>query len=206
MYKNLIFDFGNVLIESDFPLLLERITREIEPDERRKAIQAEFREIVFSRQFTQQLDLGHKPARELFEELKQQHPTIAPYIQAFYDRWMEHLLGEMPGMRMLLERYKAKGLKLYGLSNWSDMIYQVMEQYPIFGLLDGQVISCEEHLIKPDPAIYRRLLEKYQLQADACVFVDDKQENVLAAEEIGMKGILFKNADRLNSELKILLN
>lgn len=199
MIKNLVFDFGNVLLLSNFERYLDSIVSD-------ESIKTEFRKVVFSKEFTQKLDMGYQSSSELFEELMRHHPSLAPYIHIFRERWMEHLFGEMPGMYQLLERYKAKGYKLYGLSNWSDMIYTVMERFPIFQLLNGRIISCEEHLIKPDTAIYHRLYEKYHLLPSECLFADDKEENIIAAQHTNMKGITFHDALQYESELKRYLS
>jgi len=199
MIKNLVFDFGNVLLVSDFGRYLDTIISDEE-------VKTEFKRVVFSQEFTRELDLGYKSSSELFEETARNHPLLAPYLGTFQERWLEHLFGEMPGMYELMCRLKAKGYKLYGLSNWSDMIYRVMPVYPVFGLLDGQVISCEEHLIKPEPAIYQRLFKKYHLQPEECLFADDKAENIVAGEQQNMKGIVFHDTLQYEAELNRLID
>lgn len=198
MIRNLVFDFGNVLLVSDFDRYLDSIISDAD-------IKHEFRKTVFSKEFTRQLDLGFKKSEELFEELASLRPDLACYIRVFQQRWMEHLYGEMPGMHRILENYKLKGYRLYGLSNWSDMIYRVIRQYPIFGLLDGYVISSEEHLVKPDQAIYERLFDKYGLIPGECIFADDKEENIVAAQHAGMNGIIFHDSLQYEAELNRLL-
>lgn len=195
MIKNLVFDFGNVLLRSDFAWFLDCITS----DEQVKQL---FREVVFSRTFTAQLDLGYKRSEVLFAELAAQYPILSPTLQKFENRWMDHLLGEMPGMYELLSKYKQKGYKLYGLSNWSDMIYPVIEKYPIFKLLDGRVISCEEHTMKPDSRIYEILLERFNLKPEECLFTDDKPENIIAAQHVGMQAVLFDDALQLQTYIE----
>lgn len=75
------------------------------------------------------------------------------------------------------------------------------KKYPIFRLLDGWVISSEEHLIKPDLRIYQRLVDKFHLQPADCIFVDDKQTNVDAAKAYGMHSLLFIDADQLRCDI-----
>ena len=111
----------------------------------------------------------------------------------------------MPGMRDLLTRYRNKGYKLYGLSNWCSVVYDVMKKFDILQMLDGYVVSSDVHLIKPYPEIYRCLLNRFSLKADECVFADDKLPNVEGARAVGMKAILFKNAVQYEQELKPLL-
>ena len=76
-----------------------------------------------------------------------------------------------------------------------------MDRLPIFRLLDGCVISSEEHLIKPDLRIYQRLMDKYMLQPAESVFVDDRQINVDAAITCGMNALLFTDSDQLRKDL-----
>lgn len=194
MIRNLVFDFGNVLLSSDF----EHLLRLIADDEK---VRNEVREVLFCKQFTAQLDLGLIPSDELFKKVVSENPSLATYIISFKNRWMEHLPCEMPGMPDLLRTFKAKGYRLYGLSNWSDMIYPVMKRFAIFQLLDGAVISCEEHLMKPDASIYRRLFEKYSLRPEECLFIDDKAANVEAGRTLGMEGVVFTSAEQLSKTI-----
>ena len=99
---------------------------------------------------------------------------------------------------------EERGYGLYGLTNWSYKVYAVMERVPIFRLLDGCVISSEEHLIKPDLRIYQRLVDKFKLQPSDCLFVDDKQTNVDAAKASGMHSLLFTGSCQLRDDLSKL--
>lgn len=120
-------------------------------------------------------------------------PQYTEEIQQFGNRYTDFVLDEVKGMRAMLVKLKSEGYKLYGLTNWCSQVHVTMEQYPIFQLLDGRVISSEEHLVKPSIAIYERLCSKFGLKADECVFTDDNA-NVEAARKMGMKGICFSNA------------
>jgi FMN phosphatase YigB (HAD superfamily) len=104
-------------------------------------------------------------------------------------------------MRELLCRFKDGGSRLYGLSNWSYKVYEVIRKYPIFSLLDGMVISSDVHLLKPDSRIYQCLMEKYGLQNEDCVFIDDRKDNVEAAQKLKMQGIVFEDALQLRLKL-----
>lgn len=131
---------------------------------------------------------------------------IFDFGKYFGDHYPEFVLGEMKGMRSLLVRLKAKGYKLYGLTNGPSRIHATMKQFPIFQLLDGQVISSEEHLIKPELAIYECICERYGLIPAECVFADDKLENVESATAYGMQGICFKDATQYELELQALVS
>ena len=119
-----------------------------------------------------------------------------------YDtHYQEMIHGEIEGMYDLLNELKDKGHSLFGLTNWSYKVYDVIKKYPIFSLLDGMVISSEVHLLKPDVRIYQCLMGKYGLKAEECVFIDDRKENVEAARSIKMQGIVFVDALQLRCNL-----
>ena len=80
-----------------------------------------------------------------------------------------------------------------------------MAQYPIFQLLEGQVISSEEKIIKPDRAIYERICQKYNLKPEECLFADDRMENVEAAQRFEMQVICFEDAEQYERELRKIL-
>lgn len=101
---------------------------------------------------------------------------------------------------------KSRGLKVLVLSNFGEKTFADCEDAMDFmPYTDGGILSYKEHLIKPQPEIYRLLLTRYDLKAGECVFIDDLQENVDAAIQEGIKGILFQNYEQANEELKSLL-
>lgn len=92
-----------------------------------------------------------------------------------------------------LVRYcKEHGKKVFVLSNWDPQSYAYMEQkYPqLFELFDGQIVSGQVGLLKPDPAIYTLLLNAFNFKAKDCFFIDDQPENVAAANTVGIKGMV----------------
>ena len=105
-------------------------------------------------------------------------------------------------MHVTSKKLKQSGFKLYGLTNWSDTIYRVMEKFDIFQLLHGVVISCEEHFIKPEKEIYLRLCDKYSLKPSECLFTDDRMVNVLGAKAIGMEAVLFTTTKKYIFEIE----
>ena len=194
MIKNLVFDFGKVLVDYDF----EHVIRDFfhQGDHLQ-----EYCRIVLSDDFMNRCDLGVEPLEDILRQEQQAHPHLAPQLQLFYDRFDEFILGEMGGMRSLLEQLRQKGFRLYGLTNWSQKVHGIMRKYEIFSLLDGWVISSEEHLIKPDVAIYDRLCSKYGLRAEECFFADDKPVNIEGALQAGMQAALFTTAAQYVSDL-----
>ncbi len=196
MIRNLVYDFGKVLVTYDF----DRIFREFFPHS--EADMAEYCRIMFDSDFMDRCDKEEIPLIEIIEQEKQKYPHLATQFQLFYDRFDEFITGEMEGMYALMESLKEKGFRLYGLSNWHSKVYGVMARFPIFNLLDGRVVSTEEHIIKPDPAIYYRLCEKYDLRPEECLFADDKLVNIEAARGMGMKAVLFTTTEQYIEDLK----
>ena len=199
MIKNLVFDFGKVLLDYDFKRSVLKYFESEEDFEvfHKKYINEEFMGIC---------DIGTQPLVDCYRQAAEQDAHFASQLMHFYESYVDFVTGEIPGMRALLQEYKAKGYKLYGITNWCTPIFTIMESYPeIFGLLDGRIISCEEHMLKPYPDIYLRLLEKYGLKAEECVFADDKAPNVHGAEAVGMYGIVFKDEKQYRAELEKLL-
>lgn len=199
MIKNLIFDFGKVLVDYDFVAFFQKMI----PDaDRCKA----FTPLLFNEEIQQLLDREAKPFNEIMEEVIEQHPSFESEIRMFNEHYTEIVTEEVKGMRELLTQLKMEGYKLYGLTNWCSKVYQTIEQFEIFKLLDGYVISSEEKVIKPEPEIYQRLFAKFNLCPEECIFTDDKEENIIGSERLGMKGIVFKNAKQYEEELRQMIS
>ncbi len=199
MIKNLIFDFGKVLVDYDYFIILDKVfaTHEIAED---------FYFHLMEDQWNERLDREDTPFESIVEDMQQAMPQYKEQIRLIGELYPELVIGEMEGMRDLLVRLKSEGYRLYGLSNWCSKVHITMKQYPIFQLLDGRVISSEEHLVKPSREIYERICTKYGLKAEECVFADDKIENIEAARRFGMHGIWFKDAVQYETELRQILS
>ncbi len=193
MVKNIVFDFGGVLVDWNPHYLYDSHF-----GSREKADW--FLENICTGRWNIQMD-GGKPFAEGCAELSAEYPEWRKEIYMFFDRWIEMMADEIPGMRKLLGELKAAGYGLYGLTNWSaETFCQVRDRYEVFSLLDGMVVSGEEHIVKPDEAIFKRLLERYGLNAAECIFVDDLQRNVDGAIQAGLQGLLFRGAESLRED------
>ena len=195
MIKNLIFDFGKVLVCYDFPAFLRTIF-----DNEEECLR--FEALVCSEEFVSRCDLGADSFIDIIKECQEKYPHWKRQFQEYYDRQLDVMTGEMPGMRDLLTRLKANGYRLYGLTNWSNVVYDVIGKYDILRMLDDRLISSEEILIKPDVAIYDRLCEKFGLVKEECLFTDDKQINIDGARAAGMPAVLFTDARQYEEDLK----
>ncbi|MDE5919200.1 MAG: HAD family phosphatase [Duncaniella sp.] len=197
MIKNLIFDFGKVLVDYDFMALLTGYFGE---DTERLD---QMCRLFLSPEFIDRCDREAVPFSEIIREEQKNHPELADGLQFFHDRYADFVTGEVPGMKELLYRLKANGYRLYGLTNWNSVVHEVMRRYEsIFGLLDGRVISSEEHFIKPEREIYECLCSRYGLDPSECLFADDKAANVEGALKAGMNAVVFTDAARYINDLE----
>jgi FMN phosphatase YigB (HAD superfamily) len=193
MKKNYIFDFGKVLVGYDPHRVYDAYFGDKEKAEW-------FINNVITEEWMRRLDIG-EDFQLCVREQQAQYPDYAEAIGMYDTHYQEMIPGEIEGMRELLCRFKDGGSRLYGLSNWSYKVYEVIRKYPIFSLLDGMVISSDVHLLKPDSRIYQCLMEKYGLQNEDCVFIDDRKDNVEAAQKLKMQGIVFEDALQLRLKL-----
>jgi 2-haloacid dehalogenase len=94
---------------------------------------------------------------------------------------------------------------LYALSNWGKDTFAIAQTHERLGFLkhfDGMVISGHEGVIKPDPAIYELLCERYAIEPTDAVFIDDNESNIEAADRLGFHTVLFTNPDDLSTRLR----
>lgn len=113
----------------------------------------------------------------------------------------------VPATEQLIADLKAAGYRLYVLSNMSREFIDFLRRQPVYRHFDGEVVSCEEHTVKPEPAIYRILLDRYGLCADETLFIDDRSANLDAAAAFGLGTFLFCYRDPQGScdELRRML-
>ncbi len=198
MIKNLIFDFGKVLVDYNFGLFFEKYI----PDVKRRN---DFAPLLYNEDIQRLLDRELVPFEQIVTDIKAHYPEYSHEISLFENHYPEIVTGEVHGMRELLGKLKKEGFALYGLTNWCSKVHITMAQYEIFDLLDGWVISSEEHTIKPEAAIYQRLFEKYGLIPSECLFTDDRMENIVGALRVGMRGIVFVDAVQYERELRTMI-
>jgi 2-haloacid dehalogenase len=193
--KNIVFDFGGVLVDWNPHHLYDKYFGSVEKAEW-------FLNNICLYSWNIQMD-GGKPFAEGVAELQAQYPEWSEAIAIYHTRWIEMMGGEIAGMADIVKRLKEAGYGVYGLTNWSSETFPlVKDKYAIFKQLDGMVVSGEEHLLKPDAAIYKCLLERYNLQAEESLFVDDNADNVTGARNVGMKAVRFTSVAELERELK----
>lgn len=196
--KAIIFDFGGVLLDWD-PRYLYRRYFPNQPE----AMDQFLSEINFF-EWNAQQDKGRTFA-EGIAHISAQFPQHAALIQAYFDRWEESIRGPISGSVEILRRLKRKGYPLYGLSNWSAETYpRAHQKYAFFDMFDGILLSGAVKLNKPDPAIFKLLLDQVGYKASECLLIDDSQTNIRAANALGFVTIHFTTPQQLRSELQML--
>ena len=155
MIKNVIFDYGNVLVDWNPAYLFLPYFK---GDKERCRY---FTDHVCNREWFTRMDRGES-MDVCVSELQKQYPQYADAVAMFRDRWFEMCNGEIPGMMELIDEIKAKGTGVYGLTNWpADTFEEARRRFKTMGSIDKYVVSSSVKLAKPDPAIYRSLLSKY---------------------------------------------
>jgi 2-haloacid dehalogenase len=135
-------------------------------------------------------------------ELCAKFPQYKSQIEAFRPRWMEMLRGEIGGSVEILKRLKLQGRRLLGLTNWAaDTFDASLPHLPALALFEGIVVSGQERLRKPDPAIFRLLCARYGIDAANSIYIDDNQANVDAATRLGFDALFFSSPARLAADL-----
>ena len=194
MIKNIIFDYGGVLLDWNPHYLYDPYFGDVEKAEW-------FLTNICTYEWNAQHDNG-KPIAEGTAELIAEHPEWEKEIRMYYDDFMKMMGGQIPGMEELVKDLKAKGYRVFGLSNWSvETFSQVRHVYPVLDLMEDMVISGIERVMKPDHRIFELALNRFSIKAEETVFIDDNPNNVQAACEVGIHGVLFQSKDLLLSKL-----
>lgn len=144
-----------------------------------------------------------RPFAEIEAELADRFPDEGAAVRAYRANFGRTLTGLVPGTGAVLAELQQAGVTCPALTNWSAETFPVAQQR--FGLLRrfaGVLVSGAERLAKPDPAIFRLALERFDLDPAGCVFVDDSPANVEAAAALGLTGLHFTGADRLRADLE----
>lgn len=188
MYKNIVFDFGGVMVDFDPHRYLIDLFGN-------RGLEEEVYDLTFGSREWQLLDAGRITRREANERMLQRARAVGRGFEAegVLDDWMS-MLRPRRRMRTLVEQLKRRGYCVYYLSNIPEDVLALLMERDFQGLFDGGVASCEVHVNKPDPRIYQALLDKYGLKASESVFIDDRQDNVQAAFELGFVGIRMKDS------------
>lgn len=192
-----VFDVGMVLLEWDPRHLYRKIFTDLDEMEW-------FLANVCTYEWNVAQDQG-RPWSEAEVEAIARFPKYASQIRAYRARWQEMVPGPIAGTVDILERLAARGTPLYAITNFaSDTLRESRERHPFFEHFHGIVVSGDLGLLKPDPAIYHHLASDYGLDLTHCVFIDDIDKNVAAANAVGMTALRFTTPEQLAKDLVAL--
>ena len=190
-----VFDYGGVLLSWDPRHLYRKLFAD--PDE----MEFFLAEVGFA-EWNLEQDRG-RPWDEAVAELSAQFPHRAQLIAAYHERWAESIEGPIDGTVAVLEELVGRGIPCYGLTNFSGETYRaVLDMFDFFGLLSGNVVSGDEGVVKPDPAIYKILCDRYDLTPGRTLFVDDAVVNVDGAVRFGLRALQFTGPGELRLALE----
>ncbi len=137
-------------------------------------------------------DKGEIKDRDRFDLVKVRVPEkYHGALKKCADNW-EICMNPLKGAREFCEYVKTCGFGIYVLSNASDLFYSYFPKFLPLDFFDGVFVSSDYLMLKPDEKIYRAFLNKYDLKADECMFIDDREENVIGARKVGMCTFHFK--------------
>ena len=183
MIKNIIFDLGNVIINYNQKKIINNFT------EKEEDIKYIYDEIFHAPEWTL-MDLGDITNDEAIEIINKRNEfKYEKLTQEFLHEWYK----KQPINRDIVEIAKIlknNGYNLFVLSNMANQTYEYFKNDEFFSLCTGIVISAHEHVKKPDEKVYRLLLNRYNLNAEECLFIDDDDsgKNYETANRIGIKG------------------
>lgn len=193
----IILDMGNVLLEWNKDKILQGVS-----DTKKDYLILD--KTIFQSGLWEKLDLGTMSREELV--LK-----VVSMIGSTYQKKVEEVIWNWPSyidiyreVFPVLSELKKKGDRIFVLSNTSKVFYDLLDEQlsPLKELLDGFVLSCDIKAIKPDLAMFKEILDKYQLEPRNCVFLDDIEDNTNAAEKLGIKGYQVKKRSDVVDILK----
>jgi len=194
---DIIPDMGNVLLEWDKDKILQGIS-----DTKKDYLMLD--KTIFQSGLWERLDLGTMTREELV--LK-----VVSMIGRTYQKKVEEVIWNGPSyidiyteVFPVLSELKKKGHRIFVLSNTSKVFYDLLEEQlsPLKELLDGFVLSFDIKAIKPDLVMFKEILDKYQLDPTNCVFLDDIEDNTMAAEKLGIKAYQVKKRSDVVDILK----
>lgn len=190
--RSLVFDLGGVVIDWN----PRHLYRKLFPGD--EAAMEAFLADVCTSEWNAQQDAG-RPFAAGIAAAQARHPDHAELIAAYWERWEEMVPGAIDGAPELLRELR---LPLYALSNWSAETWpRARGRFDFWDCFAGIVISGEVRLAKPDPAIFEHLLERFSLERETALFIDDSPGNLESARSVGMQALHFASVPQLRADL-----
>ena len=182
--SNIVFDMGGVLMDWD----PDKISLTLCPDPDDAALLAH---AVFDSREWGWVDAGAIKPETVAWTAKLKLPERLHHLaDVFALRWHE-VFDPLPEMGVLVRELKADGYGVYLLSNAGPTFEDYRNRIPAIDAFEGILVSCYEHVVKPDEAIYQLFCKRYGLDPASCLFVDDLERNVVGARRAGMQGYVY---------------
>ena len=195
MIENVVFDLGGVLMHFN-PIGFSRLFTDTEEDAE-LICQALFKSLNWA-----YLDAGAISEDAALLIAKSKLPErLHPNVEQALAEW-DLKRTPIQETNDLAAKIKQAGYGVYILSNASVRFPRIVERIPCHDSIDGWMASAFEHIVKPDPEIYRRFCERFDLAPESCAFTDDNQDNITGALAAGMRAHLFRGADELEDWLR----
>ena len=196
--KNIIFDFGGVVMDWNPRYFFKDHFKDEEKMEY-------FLKNIVTDEWNGEQDRGRTLAEGTSLQIEK-YPEWEQEIRAYYDNWTTMLKSDIPQNVAVLRKLEQSQYELFGLTNWSAETFPyALENYDFFQIFKGKiVVSGTEKLIKPDPTIWKVLLERYQIKAEESVFIDDNARNIAVARSLGFICVHIKADTDLEKELREL--
>ncbi len=191
--RTVVFDLGQVVLR----WVPERPYAQVLPNHQVSEFMAE---IAFS-EWNRGLDAGR--SIEVMEaELVARLPHRREAIEAYRTHFDASITGMVPGTGALLAELAAADVRLLALTNWSaDLFRPTRRRFGLLQRFEGIVVSGEEKITKPDPALFRIVFDRYDVDPGTAAFVDDSAANCATATELGMAAVPFQDADTTRTQL-----
>ncbi len=197
--KNLVFDIGSVLVDFRY--------RDYMKDKGFPEEIIDFFDgnIVLSPLWLT-LDSAENTQSQVIEKWKEQYPDMAKWIELFFTDAKE-MVAPYADTYEWLSSYKKMGYRIFLLTNYPDELFDLHKEhtFSFMDLVDGYIVSAKVKACKPQDEIYDTLFRTYQLKANECVFLDDREENVKGADRNGMYGISCKDRAKGKADLERFL-
>ena len=173
-YRNIIFDMGGVLVDYTADNATWHYTDDPE-------IVREIHNVMFCSQEWMALDLGSITDEQAINRIlpRLSSDTVRQIAKVTFEHWHEFNNVERPGMARIIETLKARGQRVYILSNVSRRLTDTYKNVvPASEMYDGAFFSGEVLALKPQPIIYQMFFERFRLEPADCFFIDDLRDNV----------------------------
>jgi 2-haloacid dehalogenase len=196
VYDTVVFDLGRVLVGWEPHLAVA--------DRMSEAEWRTFAEAIDFPAVNLAMDGGLSHAAAL-AQIRGSHPEHEETLARYCGNFAATLTGPVAGTTAIVDELAAEGIRLLGLTNWSaETFHHAAAAAPVIDSLEDVLVSGREGLVKPDPAIFHLLIERYDLRPGTTVFVDDSPTNVAAAEAVGLRALQFTVAAQLRADLQNL--